>query len=58
MLQVNQLRLKQNVQRPFAKIIAAKAALSTERAKLVELSAKRDKLTMNTRLFKQPSITT
>ena len=29
----------------FAKFTAAKAALSTERAKLVELSAKRDKLT-------------
>ncbi|MFQ9291230.1 MAG: hypothetical protein ACLR3O_02560 [Streptococcus sp.] len=29
----------------FAKFTAAKGALSTERAKLVELSAKRDKLT-------------
>ena len=29
----------------FAKLTAAKGALSTERAKLVELSAKRDKLT-------------
>ena len=45
MLQVTWLRLKQNVQQPLLNLLRPKGALSTERAKLVELSAKRDKLT-------------
>ena len=43
--QANLAKAKEECATAFAKLTASKAALSTERAKLVELSTKRDKLT-------------